>query len=49
MSRNIRVATIGPLNMMMERAGMSELAIFNRTREIFHYFHLPFDEESPED
>ena len=39
----------GPLNMMMERAGMSELDIFNRTRDIFHYFNLPFDEEPPED
>lgn len=32
-----------PLNTMMERAGMSEMDIFNRTREIFHYFKLPFD------
>ena len=38
----------GPLNMMMERAGMSEFYIFNRTRDIFRYFNLPFDEDPPE-
>lgn len=32
-----------PLNMMMERAGMSEQDIYNRTRDVFHYFKLPFD------
>ena len=37
-----------PLNMMMERAGMSEFYIFNRTRDIFRYFNLPFDEDPPE-
>jgi hypothetical protein len=37
-----------PLNLMMERAGMSEMDIFNRTRDIFHYFKLPYDAEPPE-
>jgi hypothetical protein len=32
-----------PLNTMMERAGMSEMDIYHRTRDIFHYFKLPFD------
>ena len=26
---------------MMERAGMSEMNIYNRTRDIFLYFNLP--------
>ena len=34
-----------PLNAMMERAGMSEMDIYHRTRDIFHYFNLPFDAE----
>ena len=33
----------GPLNMMMERAAMREVDIYNRTRDIFHYFKLPYD------
>ena len=32
-----------PLNLMMERAGMSEKDIYNRTRDVFQYFKLPFD------
>jgi hypothetical protein len=36
-----------PLNTMMERAGMSEMDIDNRTRKILHYFNLPFDAEPP--
>ena len=36
-----------PLNTMMERAGMSELDIYNRTRDVFHYFNLPYDPEHP--
>ena len=36
-----------PLNAMMERAGFSKCAIYDRTREIFHHFHLPFDTELP--
>ena len=39
----------GPLNAMMERAGMSEMDIYNRTRDIFLYYGLPFDAEPPED
>jgi hypothetical protein len=38
-----------PLNLMMERAGMSELDIYNRTRDVFHHFHLPYDAPPPED
>ena len=37
-----------PLNAMMERAGMSEQAIYRWTKEIFEHFHLPFDEEPSE-
>jgi hypothetical protein len=37
-----------PLNTMMERAGMSEMDIYNRTWDIFHYFHLPFDAPPPQ-
>jgi hypothetical protein len=37
-----------PLNLMMERAGMSEMDIYNRTRDIFLYFKLPYDSEPPE-
>ena len=33
----------------MERAGMSEMDIYHRTRNIFHYFNLPFDAPLPED
>jgi hypothetical protein len=36
-----------PLNSMMERAGMSEMDIYHRTRDVFHYFHLPFDAPPP--
>ena len=32
-----------PLNEMMMRAGMSEMDIYNRTRDVFHHFHLPYD------
>ena len=32
---------------MMERAGMSELDIFNRTRDVFLHFKLPYDAETP--
>lgn len=37
-----------PLNTMMERAGMSEMDIYHRTRDIFRYFNLPFDAPPPE-
>ena len=32
-----------PRNSMMERAGMSEMDIYYRTRDIFLYFKLPYD------
>ena len=32
---------------MMERAGMSGLAIYQWTKEVFEHFHLPFDAEPP--
>ncbi len=38
-----------PLNMMMERAGMSEMDIDNRSRDVFHHFHLPYDSAPPVD
>jgi hypothetical protein len=38
-----------PLNIMMERAGMSEQEIYNRTSDVFHYFKLPFDAPPPEE
>ncbi len=38
----------GPLNLMIEHAGMSELAIYERTREVFERYRLPFDAPPPE-
>ena len=38
-----------PLNMMMERAGMSEMDIYNRTRDVFLHYKLPYDSEPPEE
>ena len=38
-----------PLNTMMERAGMSETDIYNRTRDVFFYFGLPYDAEPPDE
>jgi hypothetical protein len=38
-----------PHNTMMERAGMSEMNIYHRTRNISHYFNLPFDAPLPGD
>ena len=38
-----------PLNAMMERAGMSEMEIYNRTRDIFLHYRLPFDSPPPEE
>lgn len=40
---------LAPLNAMMERAGMSELAIYERANEVFEHFHLPIDAEPPEE
>jgi hypothetical protein len=34
---------------MMERAQMSEMDIYHRTRDIFLYFNLPFDVPPPEE
>ena len=34
---------------MMERAGMSEMDIYHRTRDIFLSYGLPFDAEPPEE
>ena len=38
---------LGPMNGLCERAGMSERAIFDRTKRVFEYFGLPFDEPPP--
>jgi hypothetical protein len=38
-----------PLNSMMERAGMSEMDIYDRTKEVFLYYGLPYDAPPPED
>ena len=37
-----------PLNAMMERAGMSEQDIYDRTKEVFAHFGLPYDAPPPE-
>ena len=39
----------GPLNAMMERAGMSEMDIYNRTRDVFLHYKLPYDAGPPEE
>jgi hypothetical protein len=36
-----------PLNTMVECAGMSEMDTYNRTRDVFHHFHLPYDPPLP--
>jgi len=38
----------GPLNAMMEHAGMSEMDIYNRTRDVFLHYKLPYDAPPPE-
>jgi hypothetical protein len=38
-----------PLNTMMERAGMSEIDIYNRTRDVFLYYGLPYDAPETEE
>jgi hypothetical protein len=38
-----------PLNLMMERAGMSEMDIYERTRDVFLHYKLPYDSEPPEE
>jgi hypothetical protein len=34
---------------MMERAEMSEMDIHNRTRDVFLYYKLPYDQLPPEE
>ena len=36
-----------PMNLMCERAEMSERGIYDRTKAVFEYFNLPFDVEPP--
>jgi hypothetical protein len=36
-----------PMNLMCERAGMSERGIYDRTKAVFDYFNFPFDAEPP--
>jgi hypothetical protein len=38
-----------PLNMIMERAGMSEMDIYNRSRDVFLHYKLPYDQPPPEE
>ncbi len=45
---NFITKNFGPLNAMMERAGMSEMDIYNRTCDVFHYFKLLYDSPPPE-
>ena len=37
-----------PLNLMCERAGLSEREIYDRTKALFLYFDFPFDAPAPE-
>ncbi len=46
---NFIIKNFGPLNAMMERAGMSERNIYDRTRDVFHYYGLPYDAPPPEE
>ena len=36
-----------PMNEMCDRAGMSERAIYDRSKAIMNYYHLPFDVPPP--
>jgi hypothetical protein len=36
-----------PMNLMCERSGMFEARIYDRTKAVFEYFGLPFDEAPP--
>lgn len=38
----------GPMNIMCDRAGLSERQIYDRTKAVFEYFQLPFDAEPPD-
>ncbi|MEY4244147.1 MAG: hypothetical protein RLZZ245_1732 [Verrucomicrobiota bacterium] len=46
---NFIIKNFGPLNSMMDRAEMSEMDIYNRTRDIFLYFKLPYDAPPPDE
>ncbi len=37
----------GPMNRLCERAGLSERAIYDRTKEVMEFFGFPFDEPPP--
>jgi hypothetical protein len=37
----------GPMNIMCERAQMSERAIYDRSKAVFEYFGMPFNSEPP--
>jgi hypothetical protein len=37
----------GPMNAMCGRAGMSERAIYDRSKAVMGYYHLPFDVPPP--
>jgi hypothetical protein len=36
-----------PMNLMCERAEISERGIYDRTKAVFEYFNLPFEAEAP--
>jgi len=38
---------LDPMNEMCERAGLSERAIYDRTKAVFEYFDFPFDAPPP--
>ena len=40
-------ADFGPMNLMCERAGLSERAIYDRTKAVMEYFGFPFDSPPP--
>jgi len=42
-------ADFGPMNAMCEQAGLSERAIYDRTKEVMEFFGFPFDEPPPEE
>jgi hypothetical protein len=37
----------GPMNVMCDRAKMSERMIYDRSKAVFEYFNMPFDAEPP--
>ncbi len=38
----------GSMNEMCDRAGLSEQAIYHRTKEVMEFFGFPFDVPAPE-